>query len=194
VPVVHSLHCFSEYPLQLHFITTNPIHISPSAKMRYAFAITALAAIGAQALPQESSYDAVQPITQISDGQIQAPPATYVPMPVPSAPSVPSVPEVPEVPEATEVVPTPEVPVVVVPSPTEAPTVPVVVPPVGDNSTAIVTTVPSNSTITTGSPTGSPTSPEESSPTGAPEETGAAAASFVSFGGVALAVAGFFLA
>lgn len=56
--------------------------------MRYSFAL--LAAVAAAA-PQ------VQPISQISDGQIQAPPATSVPVALPSvsvpvvAPSVPAV-------------------------------------------------------------------------------------------------------
>lgn len=46
--------------------------------MRSAFAIVALAAVASYALPQES-VTAVQPISQISDGQIQAPPATAPP-------------------------------------------------------------------------------------------------------------------
>ena len=56
--------------------------------MRYTLSLAILAAIGAQALPQETV--SVQPITQISDGQIQAPPATSV-VPAPSSVVVPSV-------------------------------------------------------------------------------------------------------
>lgn len=53
--------------------------------MRYSLALLAVA-IGVQAAPQASSYS-VQPITQISDGQIQAPPATETPA-VPSGTEV----------------------------------------------------------------------------------------------------------
>lgn len=58
--------------------------------MRYSLTLAVLAAIGVQAVPQ-ASYSVVQPISQISDGQIQAPPATSVPaVPAPSGPAVPS--------------------------------------------------------------------------------------------------------
>ncbi|KAF1975310.1 hypothetical protein BU23DRAFT_552702 [Bimuria novae-zelandiae CBS 107.79] len=102
-------------------------------------AVLAAVAIGVQALPQE--YSAVQPITQISDGQIQAPPATapvssgYA-VPTPSAPAaseVPSVTPVPlpsEVPSVTpvplpSVVPSSAAPVPVPSSGYETPVVPV---------------------------------------------------------------------
>jgi hypothetical protein len=62
----------------------NPPKQLLTVKMRYSFTIAALAAVGA-AVPQYS----VQPISQISDGQIQAPPATSVDVPVvPSGPAV----------------------------------------------------------------------------------------------------------
>lgn len=53
--------------------------------MRYSIAVVALAGLAA-ALPQESY--SVQPITQISDGQIQAPPASSAPAVSYSAPPV----------------------------------------------------------------------------------------------------------
>jgi hypothetical protein len=85
VPVV-PLAIFSQrYSTRIPYQPPNP----PSkqlltVKMRYSFTIAALAAVGA-AVPQYS----VQPISQISDGQIQAPPATSVVVPaVPSGPAV----------------------------------------------------------------------------------------------------------
>lgn len=82
VLVVHSLSPSSDihqYHPQ-HFTLTNSL-----ANMRYSLALLAVA-IGVQAAPQASSYS-VQPITQISDGQIQAPPATETPA-VPSGTEV----------------------------------------------------------------------------------------------------------
>lgn len=62
-----------------------PSNLPFTANMRTTFAFAVLAAIGAQAVPQ-----GVQPISQISDGQIQAPPATAAPVSsyAPVAPSV----------------------------------------------------------------------------------------------------------
>lgn len=172
--------------------------------MRYSFSLAVLAAIGAQAMPQES----VQPITQISDGQIQAPPATSVPaVPSVSVPVVPS--EAPSAPGSvsvpvevssviasiTGVVPSSGVPV---PTEVTSVTVPVVVPiPTGPagNSTGVPTepSAPANGTVSTGAPSstggGESGSPTESGDV--PSDTGSAAmANMVSVGGLVFAVAG----
>lgn len=187
--------------------------------MRYSFALTVLAAIGAQAAPQ-ASYS-VQPISQISDGQIQAPPATPV---VPggmfisrpydntvtneSAVSTPAATVTPSV-TASVVVPSEGAPVTgstaVVVVPSEAPSAPVGAPsaPAGNSSapvdvvTSVVPTAsPSNGTVSTGSP--SSTSAEETSTPSSssappadspPAASGAATGNMVSFGGLALAIA-----
>ncbi|KAF2253434.1 hypothetical protein BU26DRAFT_515791 [Trematosphaeria pertusa] len=151
--------------------------------MRFTISLAVLAAIGAQAAPQ------VNPITQISDGQIQAPSATSE-VPTPTATVVPSVTEV--VPTETPVpsVAPSETPVVPVPSaPAANTTIPVVVTtqvPSFANSTVPVTSTPAGTSGAGGSPSASGTAP--------PAETGAATANMVSLGGLALAVFGFVLA
>jgi hypothetical protein len=67
-------------PFHLHLINNQPPLnlLTPSLNMRFAVSVVALAAaVAAQ----------VQPISQISDGQIQAPPATAT---APAASSVPA--------------------------------------------------------------------------------------------------------
>jgi hypothetical protein len=72
------------YPHPISTTQYSPPKQLLTVKMRYSFTIAALAAVGA-AVPQYS----VQPISQISDGQIQAPPATSIVVPaVPSGPAV----------------------------------------------------------------------------------------------------------
>jgi hypothetical protein len=188
---------FTLPPPQLQpFSTTHNHFNSPtqhhpnSTKMRYSFAL--LAGVVA-AVPQLS----VQPISQISDGQIQAPPATVVPpvsKPTPVVPSVSAPVVAPSVPVSapagkstlyishrvshmlTHSSVTPAVPTAtpVVPS---APVVPVP----GGNSTA-----PASGTGSSASK--SPSSPTASSSTGTPESTGAAGVYQVSFGGLVLAI------
>ncbi|KAF2035696.1 hypothetical protein EK21DRAFT_84121 [Setomelanomma holmii] len=149
--------------------------------MRYSFAL--LAGVAA-AVPQYS----VNPISQISDGQIQAPPATsvvVVPSPAPVkvssvyvAPSV-SVPAV-SLPSVIS-----SVPVVIVPSATPVAPTSIVTP---------IVSVPGNTTVplsTGASASRSPSGPKASSTatgTGVPQSTGAAGANLVSLGGLVLAV------
>jgi len=159
--------------------------------MRSSFAVLALTAFGAYARPQES-VTGVQPITQISDGQIQAPPATAPP----ASYGTPSVIET-ATPSLTDIEITPTV--------TEAPvepTVPVESPPVDNSSVVVVVPTGSgNATVSIGTPTASASETPEESATGtetaapsAPESTGAAAANMASMGALALAVLGMVIA
>ncbi|KAL1603819.1 hypothetical protein SLS60_005410 [Paraconiothyrium brasiliense] len=158
-------------------------------------AIFAAVAIGAQALPQES----VQPITQISDGQIQAPPATAS-APVASAPAGSY--EVPSAPAATEVLPS----VTPVPLPSVVPSSGAVVIPSSGYNTPVAPSVPAgtgassapypissgavytNGTVApTGSASASSSSPAGETTTGSPQPTSGpgnsgAATAFVSMG------------
>ena len=147
--------------------------------MRFSLPIVALAAIGAQAIPQS-----VQPISQISDGQIQAPPATATgPAGSPSAPA----PVVPNPTTAAPVAPT-TAPTLGAPIPTTTattgPAAPLI-PSVGTGSSA----APTNGTVSTGSPNPTSGSPSTPSGSGAPQQSGnSAAANGITFGGFALAV------
>ncbi|KAH7124076.1 hypothetical protein B0J11DRAFT_530624 [Dendryphion nanum] len=164
--------------------------------MRYTIALAAFAAIGVQAIPHESHSHSVQPISQISDGQIQAPPATSLPSYGASSAPVAS-PSVTGGPASTPAKSTG------VYSTSAPPAVPsVVVPPAGNTTIPIVPGVstsgaPSypNSTVPTGvrpsTSLGGSGTPTPSRPA---QQTGAASVNMISFGGLALAVAGFVFA
>ncbi|KAF1912373.1 hypothetical protein BDU57DRAFT_582537 [Ampelomyces quisqualis] len=143
--------------------------------MRYSFAL--LAAVAAAA-PQ------VQPISQISDGQIQAPPATQpaasYPVATSSAPAAISSAVAPS--QASSVVAPPLVTSVAA---TATPVAPVPMP-----SGSIVPSV--NSTVPAAGTGASrtPTAPTSATSSGIPQSTGAAVANMVSFGGLALAAVG----
>ncbi|KAF2442564.1 hypothetical protein P171DRAFT_474887 [Karstenula rhodostoma CBS 690.94] len=146
-------------------------------------AIFAAVAIGAQALPQD-----VQPITQISDGQIQAPPAT--------APAGSY--EVPTAPAPTEVLPS----VTPVPLPSVVPSsAPAPVEPSSAYNTPVAPSVPAGTGVTsapypissgavytngTVAPTGASTSAPAGETSGSPQPTegpgSGAATTFVSMG------------
>jgi cytoskeletal protein RodZ len=166
--------------------------------MRFSVAFLAVAAIGARAAPQDYS---VQPISQISDGQIQAPPASAPPASS-ATPPVVSVTESAPLYTATEIASI----TVVVPSVTGAPVVPspsapvVVAPsaPAVNSSVVAAPSTPANGTVSTGAPTAPSSSAAEASETGtpsgsspgAPEATGGAVVNMISISGLALAVAG----
>lgn len=163
--------------------------------MRYSFAL--LAAVAAAA-PQAS----VNPISQIGDGQIQAPTApASVPYSAPaiSAPAVPSVPAVsapavPSVPAVSvpagmfslksssasnHVLISSQVTPVPLPSPVK-PSAPIVSVPGGNATTP----------AGTGAASKTPSAPTGASSSGLPQATGAAGSTLVSFGGVVLAAVG----
>ncbi|KAF2270557.1 hypothetical protein CC78DRAFT_135316 [Lojkania enalia] len=156
---------------------TQQFQPTTTTKMRTSFAFAVLAAASANAIPQQS----VQPITQISDGQIQAPPAT-------APPAVPTTEVLSPPAETSEVVP--------VTSTTGLP----IIPPVINGTTTVIATgsgVPSStnsSVILSGtSATPSATTGAAGAPSSSGPPEGAAnvnMANMGSFGGLLLAVAG----
>merc|ERR1712137_1483641 len=164
-----------------------PNHHQHIINMRFTIASVAIMAGAVAAVPQYS----VQPISQISDGQIQAPPATSavgsaVPLPSPSALSsaadMTSTLAVTETASVTSVV--------VVPTATPVgPSGSMVTPIVGGNSTASATgsaAVSSTASSEESATSGVAGSSTESA--SAPESTGAAAGNMVSFGGLVFAI------
>ncbi|CAI9629330.1 hypothetical protein GT037_007085 [Alternaria burnsii] len=165
--------------------------------MRFTIASVAIMAGAVAAVPQYS----VQPISQISDGQIQAPPATSavgsaVPLPSPSDVSVPAgvtsaLSSAADMTSTLAVTETASVTsVVVVPTATPvAPSGSMVTPIVGGNSTASATgsaAVSSTASSEESATSGVAGSSTESA--SAPESTGAAAGNMVSFGGLVFAI------
>ncbi|KAF1942592.1 hypothetical protein EJ02DRAFT_162711 [Clathrospora elynae] len=161
--------------------------------MRFSIVSVAIMASVAVASPQYS----IQPISQISDGQIQAPPATAVPAPseVPSVVPSPSA-SAPEAsaPEATAPAATPTP---VAPTATPVAPVPTMMTPIvpGFNSTSpsstgavSVSMSPSESAGSSESAT-TPASGSATSSGSVPEASvGAATGNMVSFGGLVLAI------
>ncbi|KAF9736194.1 hypothetical protein PMIN06_003823 [Paraphaeosphaeria minitans] len=149
-------------------------------------AIFAAVAIGAQALPQD-----VQPITQISDGQIQAPPATSAPA---ASYEVPSAPAPTEVLPSVTPVPLPSVVPSSAPAPVEpssaynTPVAPSV--PAGTGASSAPYPISSGAVYTNGTvlPTGATSAsvPAGESSTGSPQPTegagSGAATTYVSVG------------
>ncbi|KAL7771307.1 hypothetical protein CFE70_001250 [Pyrenophora teres f. teres 0-1] len=169
--------------------------------MRYSTAAVALLAGAVMAVPQYGDNKPL-PISQIGDGQIQAPPASTV---APIMPTATSVGSAPGVPAATTGVSTSAVTltatltstnIMVVPTATPvAPVSTMVTPIVGSNSTMPAAgTGASSSPASTGSAAASSsaaTSRGSASGTrtgSAPESTGAAAGNMVSFGGLVFAI------
>jgi len=174
-----------------------PNHHQHIINMRFTIASVAIMAGAVAAVPQYS----VQPISQISDGQIQAPPATSavgsaVPLPSPSDVSVPAgvtsaLSSAADMTSTLAVTETASVTsVVVVPTATPVgPSGSMVTPIVGGNSTASATgsaAVSSTASSEESATSGVAGSSTESA--SAPESTGAAAGNMVSFGGLVFAI------
>ncbi|KAH6878946.1 hypothetical protein J4E91_002711 [Alternaria rosae] len=164
--------------------------------MRFSIASVAVMAGAVAAVPQYS----VQPISQISDGQIQAPPATsMIPaVPMPSASMVSEIPAVPmpsgsmvsgDMTSTVAVTETASVTSVVV-VPTATPVVPgaSMSVPMGSNTTMATGTGSMTASTPASEETSSGVAGSATESGDIPESTGAAAGNMVSFGGLVLAI------